>query len=126
MPLPISEHLPRTGSSGSDASDDHSHSQGSSIRRAGWHPEGKFGSKAYLGGLVLARGMTAHQLLKAFRLCFDTSPAQFVIDKVLGRARWLRPATNHDVAQIALEAGFKSHSHLTATTRKRYGITPQE
>jgi transcriptional regulator GlxA family with amidase domain len=71
-------------------------------------------------------GMTAHQLLKAFRLCFDTSPAQFVIEQRLRRARWLLTCTNHDVAQIAPEAGFSSHSHLTATTRKRYGITPQE
>ena len=48
--------------------------------------------------------MTAHQLLKAFRLCFDTSPAQFVIEQRLRRARWLLTCTNHDVAQIALEA----------------------
>ncbi len=69
--------------------------------------------------------MTTHQLLSAFRAAFGTSPAQYVIECRLRRARWLLASTRQDISTIALSVGFSSHSHLTGTFTARFGMSPR-
>ncbi len=69
--------------------------------------------------------MTTHQLLPAFRAAFGTSPAQYVIECRLRRARWLLASTRQDISTIALSTGFSSHSHLTGTFTARFGMSPR-
>ena len=77
-----------------------------------------------LGVLAGCARLTTHQLLHAFRAAFGTSPAQYVIECRLRRARWLLASTRQDISTIALSTGFSSHSHLTGTFTARYGMSP--
>ncbi len=70
--------------------------------------------------------MTTHELLIAFRAAFGTTPAQYVIEQRLRRARWLLLNTAKSVATIAFETGFSSHAHMTTAFRTRLQIAPQE
>ena len=68
--------------------------------------------------------MTVHEFLIAFRAGFHTTPAQYVMEQRVRRARWLLQATRKTVAEIAYETGFSSHAHLSTVFRKRVGATP--
>lgn len=70
--------------------------------------------------------MTPHELLIAFRAAFGATPAQYIIEQRLRRARWLLLTTAKSVAAIAYETGFSSHAHLTTAFRTRLQMTPQE
>ena len=83
---------------------------------------GCLGVRRLLDDLAAVAGMSVHNFLRAFRKSFGTTPAQYVIDQRLRRARWLLTNTAHDIVAIALETGFSSHSHLTATMHRRHGI----
>lgn len=77
--------------------------------------------------LAAVAGMTTHHLLIAFRKAFGVSPWQYVITQRLRSAqRQLSEQPRKDITTIALEAGFSSHSHLTAVFRRRVGCTPRE
>jgi AraC family transcriptional regulator len=78
----------------------------------------------HLHDLAGVAGVTVHELLRAFRAAFGTTPAQYVLDQRLGRARWMLRTTRFDITRIALETGFASHAHLTTQFRKRTGTTP--
>jgi len=69
---------------------------------------------------------SVNEFLIAFRAAFGATPAQYIIDMRLRRARWLLTHTSYGIARIALETGFASHSHLAATFRARLGMTPSE
>lgn len=79
-----------------------------------------------LNKLAKLTGMSSHSLLRSFNKTFGTTPAQYVINQRLRKARWLLANTNKDVTTIALETGFSSHSHLTATFKKNMKLSPRE
>lgn len=78
-----------------------------------------------LEALAALAGMRIHVLLRAFRASFGTTPAQYVIEQRLRRARWLLTHTTDDITTIAYATGFASHSHFTTTFKARVGVTPQ-
>jgi AraC family transcriptional regulator len=96
------------------------------IRRIESYVHDNLDRELMLNDLAAVAGMSVHNFLRAFRKSFGTTPAQFVIDQRLRRARWLLTNTAHDIVTIALETGFSSHSHLTATMQRRHGITPRK
>ena len=77
-----------------------------------------------LGELASVTGLRVHDFLRAFRASFGTTPAQYVLEQRVGRARWLLKSTRKDITEIALETGFSSHAHLSMTFRKRVGMPP--
>jgi AraC family transcriptional regulator len=79
-----------------------------------------------LDALAGIAGMSSHQLLRAFPRSFGMTPAQYVIEKRLRRARRLLLTTDQDITSISLETGFASHSHLTTTFKNHTGLTPKE
>ncbi|MBI2684997.1 MAG: helix-turn-helix transcriptional regulator [Acidobacteria bacterium] len=79
-----------------------------------------------LAHLASLAGMTVHDLLKAFRASFGATPAQYLIEQRIGRVRWMLRNTNRDITDIALEAGFANHSHLSNVFRRRVGVAPKE
>jgi AraC family transcriptional regulator len=95
------------------------------IRRIESYVHDNLDRELMLNDLAAVAGMSVHNFLRAFRKAFGTTPAQFVIDQRLRRARWLLTNTAHDIVTIALETGFSGHSHLTATMHRRHGITPR-
>jgi AraC family transcriptional regulator len=74
--------------------------------------------------LARAAGYDAREFSIAFRNTFGMTPMQYVIERRLDRACLLFASTAHDLADIAIGAGFSSQSHLTSTLKKRRGITP--
>ena len=74
--------------------------------------------------LARVAGYDAREFSIAFRNTFGMTPMQYVIERRLDRACLLIASTAHDLADIAIGAGFSSQSHLTSTLKKRRGITP--
>lgn len=70
--------------------------------------------------------LKTNQLLIAFRESFGTTPAQYVIEQRIRRARWLLLSTQRDILSIALDTGFSSHGHFTTVFHSRVGISPRE
>lgn len=88
--------------------------------------EAHLGERITLHALAQLAQMTTHQLLPAFRRQFGTTPAQYVIEQRLRRARWLLVNNPRDITTVALETGFASHSHFTTTFKAHLGMTPRE
>lgn len=74
--------------------------------------------------LARVAGYDAREFSIAFRNTFGMTPMQYVIERRLDRACLLIATTEHDLADIAISAGFSSQSHLTSTLKKRRGVTP--
>lgn len=79
-----------------------------------------------LAELARLGGMSTHQLLIAFRHAFAMTPIQYVLAQRLRQVCLRLRGGGEDIATIALESGFSSHSHLSAVFKKRYGLTPRE
>lgn len=84
------------------------------------------GTTIRLEPLLALAGMKLHEFLPAFRAAFGTTPAQYIIEQRLRRARHLLLATRRNITEIAYETGFSSHAHLTTVFRTRMAMTPRE
>jgi AraC family transcriptional regulator len=69
--------------------------------------------------------LKTNQLLIVFRAAFGTTPAQYILESRLRRARLLLRETPHDLLTIGLLAGFGSHSHFTNAFVSRFGVPPR-
>lgn len=96
------------------------------LQRLGDFIEAHLGEALSLGRLADCVGLSVHQLLIAFRAAFGTTPAQFILDRRLSRARSLLMHTGQAVSDIALAAGFSSHSHFASAFRNRHGLSPSD
>jgi AraC family transcriptional regulator len=90
------------------------------------HIESGLGGILRLDELAALLGMTTYELLPAFRRAFGNTPAQYVIDQRIRRVRWLLWHSRADLATIAMDCGFSSHSHLTTAFKQHVGLTPSE
>lgn len=95
-------------------------------RRLCEYIESALDQRITLAGLATLAGMSVHRLLIAFRRNFGTTPAQYILAQRLRRARWHLLNGNADIADIALDCGFASHSHLSAAFKRDTGITPRQ
>jgi AraC family transcriptional regulator len=71
-------------------------------------------------------GLSVGFFCRAFRTAIGQSPHDHIIDRRVARARTLLADPALDLSAIALGSGFASHAHMTATFRKRLGVTPRE
>ncbi|HGO6081695.1 helix-turn-helix domain-containing protein [Burkholderia cenocepacia] len=71
-------------------------------------------------------GMTERATIDAFRTQFSCTPAQYIIERRLERARWLLENTSDSILSIALNCGFGTHSYLSTAIRRHFGVTPRE
>jgi AraC family transcriptional regulator len=62
--------------------------------------------------------------LATFKQAIGTSPYQYLLQQRVERAKQLLKKTERLIADIALECGFSSHSHLSKQFRQLTGITP--
>ena len=77
-----------------------------------------------LSELAALAGLTTHHFLIAFRKAFGNSPGQYIIQQRLRAAQRLLLHSRKDITTIALECGFSSHSHLSASFTKAFGCPP--
>jgi AraC family transcriptional regulator len=68
--------------------------------------------------------MSVGHFMRGFRAASGTTPHRYVLDQRLARARHLLRTTGLPIAQIAIDCGFKTPSHLSAKFRACTGISP--
>ena len=70
--------------------------------------------------------MSGRHFRKIFTKRFGISPAQFVMDTRLHRAKLLLTCSNKTITEIALSCGFYDSSHMLRVFKQYEGITPKE
>jgi AraC family transcriptional regulator len=61
-----------------------------------------------------------------FKQAMGTSPHQYVIQQRVERAKVMLKKTDLAIADIALQVGFSSQSHLTQQFKRLTGVTPKQ
>ncbi len=61
-----------------------------------------------------------------FKRVMGISPHQYVIQQRVERAKLMLSKTDLAIADIALEVGFSSQSHLTQQFKRLTGMTPKQ
>ena len=69
-------------------------------------------------------GCSEHVLLKTFHRGMDTSPAQYLLNYRLQKAKDLLLTTDESSRSIALSCGFHDFSYFTRLFRRSEGLTP--
>ncbi|MGY4208019.1 AraC family transcriptional regulator [Burkholderia sp. PvR073] len=67
-----------------------------------------------------------YSFIRTFRKANGLTPHQYIIESRLQAARRLIERGQCDVTEAALDCGFSSASHFSATFRKRWGVSPSE
>ena len=76
--------------------------------------------------LADALGLSAGFFARAFKAGTGRTPHAWIVERRLDRARVLLLQGDADLARVAAECGFASHSHLTARFRARFGAVPSD
>ena len=87
--------------------------------------EGRLAAPPRVEELALISGLRPADFVKAFRHAFGLTPHQFLLDRRIASAKHLL-AEDGPLTMLALELGFASHGHFTATFHARTGFTPSE
>jgi AraC family transcriptional regulator len=61
-----------------------------------------------------------------FKRAIGVSPHQYVMQQRVAQAKVMLVKTDLAIADIALEVGFSSHSHLTQQFKRFTGMTPRQ
>ncbi len=61
-----------------------------------------------------------------FKQAIDISPHQYVIQQWVEQAKLMLSKTDLAIADIALQVGFSSQSHLTQQPKRLTGMTPKQ
>ena len=83
-------------------------------------------SAGYGGNAFVLLRLSSGFFCRAFSAAVGKPPHDYIIDRRVSRARTLLQNATLDLSAIALESGFASHAHMTATFRKRLGLTPSQ
>jgi len=70
-------------------------------------------------------GFSPYHFARLFRQSTGESPHQFVLRQRLEHVQRLLRETDLPLAQVALESGFASQSHLNRLFKQRFGVTPR-
>ena len=86
--------------------------------------EGAMDDPLSMQEIARASGLTRRQLHRLFREHTGRSPTDFYRDLRLRYARGLLRGTATKVIDVALAAGFGSHSHFSKVYREHFGVSP--
>ena len=78
-----------------------------------------------LANLARLLDMSQFHFSRLFKQSIGMSPYQYLIQQRVERAKQLLNQTDHVIADIALDCGFNSHSHLSKQFRQLTGMTPK-
>lgn len=74
--------------------------------------------------LARLAGLSRAHFTRAFESATGQTPHRFILGRRLMRAREMLETTDLDLASIAVQLGFSSHSHLATAFRRAFGTTP--
>jgi AraC family transcriptional regulator len=80
-------------------------------------------SLAELAGVI---NISPTYFASLFKQAMETSPHQYVIQQRVERAKLMLKKTDLAIADIALQVGFSSQSHLTQQFKRVTGMTPKQ
>ncbi|HET9796256.1 MAG TPA: helix-turn-helix transcriptional regulator, partial [Thermoanaerobaculia bacterium] len=83
------------------------------------------GARHRLDDLARRLGTTPFRLCRSFRAATGTTIHRFLTDVRVNRAIDRLADGCRDLTDLAFDLGFSSHSHFTATFRRRVGVTPE-
>jgi AraC family transcriptional regulator len=78
-----------------------------------------------LADLAALLDMSQFHFSHLFKQAIGTSPYQYLLQQRVERAKHLLKQSDRLIAEIALDCGFNSHSHLSKQFRQLTGITPK-
>jgi AraC family transcriptional regulator len=78
-----------------------------------------------LADLAALLDMSQFHFSHLFKQAIGTSPYQYLLQQRVERAKQLLKQSDRSIAEIALECGFNSHSHLSKTFRQSTSMTPK-
>ncbi|MBV9077823.1 MAG: helix-turn-helix transcriptional regulator, partial [Methylobacteriaceae bacterium] len=82
------------------------------------------GAAITLQDLARVAGLSPSHLTRAFKRSTGTTPHRFVLRERLMLAQDLLSRSDLDLAEVALQSGFSSQSHLGAAFRTMTGLSP--
>lgn len=77
-----------------------------------------------LTDLAAVAGVTQYHFSRLFKQSMGVSPHQYLLQQRVERAKHLLKNSKNAIAEIALECGFNSQSHLGKSFRELTGVTP--
>lgn len=95
------------------------------VRRVQDYIEDNLGDDLRIEQIAREMEMSPHAFARRFRLTFDQSPHQYVLQRRIDRAeRMLRQGYRGPITPLALSLGFSTHAHFTAAFKKLRGVPP--
>ncbi len=90
--------------------------------------DANFRRQIYLSELAELSGLSEFHFARMFKLSFASTPQSYITDvrveKLQHRIRAFNKASRPGMAQLALEHGFSSQSHMGRVFKDRVGVTP--
>lgn len=93
-------------------------------RRIAAEINGRLGEKITVAALAETAGLSRSHFTRAFAASFGESPARYLLQRRIARARGLLLETQRPVTEIALSCGFTDHAHFSTVFRKEIGLAP--
>lgn len=90
------------------------------------HIEDHLAEDLSLEAMAERAGLPATQLWRSFRAHLGTSPHQYIVLRRLEHARRLLEDGTEPIAEIAVQSGFSSQSHLASAFKKHFQTTPAQ
>ena len=96
------------------------------LRRIRDRIEAELDTELSLASLAKESGYSRAHFLRMFRAATGLTPHQYVLERRLSAAQRLLRQSKMLLADIALQCGFASQTHMSDVFRKRLGVTPLE
>mgnify|MGYP003582644420 CR=1 FL=1 len=90
------------------------------------HISRNLGERITVADLSHRMELALPDFVRQFRGTFGVTPAQYVIRQRLEKAKRLLASSHMSIADVAVETGFSSHSHLACQFRHRMGRSPDQ
>ncbi|MEM1369587.1 MAG: helix-turn-helix transcriptional regulator [Cyanobacteria bacterium P01_H01_bin.15] len=78
-----------------------------------------------LAALAKLSGMSQLHFSHLYKQSWGISPYQYLLQQRIDKAKQLFKQHDRMIADIALECGFNSHSHLSKQFRQSTGVSPK-
>jgi AraC family transcriptional regulator len=94
------------------------------LRRVQLFVDANLADPITLADLAERAGLSEHHFAHAFRASTGTTPRVFIESRRIERAKRLLRQPSPELAQIAIDTGFKTQSRFTTVFRRATGFTP--
>ena len=98
----------------------------SQVRQAIDYVQAHLDQDLSLAQIAAAISISPTYFSRLFKRATGSSPHQYVIQQRVERAKELLKTTDLAIANVALQVGFSSQSHLTQHFRRLTGVTPKQ